>query len=223
MTNHSTRMLHEDMMQEIEFDFKNLSHLPFIPPISEKVAHALATTPRHKFVPLNLQQYAYENKPLSIGSGQTISQPFIVALMTELAQIQSTDKILEIGTGSGYQAAILSQLASEVYSTEVHDELSKNAQKIFAELGYLNIHCTTEQGHGWPEHAPYDKIIVTAAAVEIPEFLLRQLKPGGIMVIPVGRQHQVLKVITKSTPLHIQDILNVAFVPFVTQIEDINQ
>ncbi|MGA8164661.1 MAG: protein-L-isoaspartate(D-aspartate) O-methyltransferase [Waddliaceae bacterium] len=148
---------------------------------------SMAAVPRHCFVPSKLHHYAYEDGPLEIGYGQTISQPYIVALMTQAAEVESSSHVLEIGTGSGYAAAILSLIVQEVYTVERIPQLATQAQERFAQLGYDNIHVKVANGTlGWPEKAPFDAIIVTAGAPVIPESLLEQLKPAGRMVIPVG-------------------------------------
>ncbi|MFO0949316.1 MAG: protein-L-isoaspartate(D-aspartate) O-methyltransferase [Planctomycetota bacterium] len=165
-----------------------------------RVLDAIRATPRENFVPESIQDRAYENNALSIGHGQTISQPYIVALMTQALQLQGRERVLEIGTGSGYQAAILTKLAREVYSVERLPELSQHAQARIAELGIHNIHFRIGDGtEGWPEHAPYDGILVTAAAPALPRILLDQLAEGGTLVIPVGEaDHQVLHALRKS-------------------------
>src|SRR5216683_6563939 len=153
----------------------------------ERVMTAMGKVPRHEFVPIELQPYAYANIPLPIGFDRTISQPFIVALMTDLLDIQPNDTVLEIGTGLGYQAAIVAALARKVYSIEVIEELSVQAKQRLSRLGYANIELRIGNGyHGWAEHAPFDKVIVTAAPDLIPPPLIDQLKPGGKMVIPTG-------------------------------------
>jgi protein-L-isoaspartate(D-aspartate) O-methyltransferase len=155
--------------------------------LDRKVLDAIAKVPRHEFVPLELHAHAYANTPLPIGFGKTISQPFIVAAMTDLLQIAPTDKVLEIGTGAGYQAAILAELAERVYSVEIIEELAHGARRRLARQGYTNIEIKVgDGGRGWPEHAPFDKVIVTAAPDLIPPALLYQLKPGGRMMIPAG-------------------------------------
>jgi protein-L-isoaspartate(D-aspartate) O-methyltransferase len=155
--------------------------------LSRRVMEAMEAVPRHAFVPVELQAYAYANTPLPIGFDKTISQPFIVALMTDLLDIQPDDTVLEIGTGLGYQATIVAALASKVYSIEVIEELSEQAQQRLARLGVTNIELKIGNGyHGWAEHAPFDKVIVTAAPDLIPPALLDQLKPGGKLVIPAG-------------------------------------
>ena len=153
----------------------------------ERVMAAMGKVPRHDFVPVELQLYAYANVPLPIGLGKTISQPFIVALMTDLLDINADDSVLEIGTGLGYQAAILAQLARKVYSVEIIEELSQKAKRRLREQGCSNVELKIANGyHGWSEHAPFDKIIVTAAPDLLPPPLIHQLKAGGKMVIPAG-------------------------------------
>lgn len=153
----------------------------------ERVMTAMGKVPRHEFVPIELQPYAYANAPLPIGFGKTISQPFIVALMTDLLDIKADDSVLEIGTGLGYQAAILAQLARKVYSVEIIEELSQKAKRRLREQGCSNVELKIADGyHGWSEHAPFDKVIVTAAPDLIPPPLIHQLKAGGKMVIPAG-------------------------------------
>lgn len=155
--------------------------------LAPRVLEVIGKVPRHEFVPLELQPYAYANTPLPIGFGKTISQPFIVALMTDLLQPAPADRVLEIGTGVGYQAAILAELVERVYTIELIEELAAIARQRLARRGYKNIETRIGNGaFGWPEHAPYDKIIVTAAPELIPPALLYQLKPGGRMVIPAG-------------------------------------
>jgi protein-L-isoaspartate(D-aspartate) O-methyltransferase len=155
--------------------------------LAPRVLDVLGKVPRHEFVPLELQPYAYANTPLPIGFGKTISQPFIVALMTDLLEPAPADRVLEIGTGMGYQAAILAELVARVYTIELIEELAAIARQRLARRGYTNIETRIGNGaFGWPEHAPYDKIIVTAAPELIPPALLYQLKPGGRMVIPAG-------------------------------------
>lgn len=167
----------------------------------ERVLSAMLKVPRHLFVPPELTEEAYNDYPLPIGCGQTISQPYIVALMTEALEVRENHRVLEIGTGSGYQCAILAELAKEVYSVERIPELALKAQKVLSLLGYNNVRIKIDDGTlGWPEYAPYDRIIVTAGAPKIPEPLLEQLDKGGIMVIPVGDEYsQELLVVTKLT------------------------
>jgi len=154
--------------------------------LAKATINAMESVKRHKFVPLLSRLNAYENRPLSIGYGQTISQPYIVAIMTDLLDLKHSDKVLEIGTGSGYQAAVLAEIVKEVYTIEVISELGVSAAKRLEKLGYKNINTRIGDGYyGWEAHAPYDAIIVTAAAGNIPPPLLKQLKPGGKMIIPV--------------------------------------
>lgn len=164
------------------------------------VLQALRDTPRHLFVPEEIRSRAYEDRPLPIGYDATISQPYIVGLMTELLKVEKTHRVLEIGTGSGYQAAVLSPLAAQVYSVELVPQLAQRAAATLSSLGYKNV--TVRQGdgyQGWAEHAPFDRIIVTAAPPEIPEALLQQLRPGGRLVAPVGRSFdQELVLVEKS-------------------------
>ena len=163
------------------------------------VIRAMSKVPRHKFVPQNLEKHAYKDFPLSIGLGQTISQPYIVAYMTDAADLSDDDKVLEIGTGSGYQAAILGEIAKEVYTIEIVPELADRSAKILNELGYKNVFAKHGNGYlGWPEHAPFDAIIVTAAPDEIPKALVDQLAVGGKMVVPVGTTNQEMVIISRS-------------------------
>ncbi|MGP1680103.1 MAG: protein-L-isoaspartate(D-aspartate) O-methyltransferase [Burkholderiales bacterium] len=185
---------------------------------STRVMAAIAKVPRHRFVPASYGPLAYANRPLPIGHGQTISQPYIVALMTELLDAKAGDAVLEIGTGSGYQAAVLAELVNRVYSIEIIEPVGKNAAALLRQLGYKNIETRIGDGYdGWPEHAPFDAIIVTAAAPQVPPALVAQLKPGGRMVIPVGAEGDVqfLHVMMKQADGSIwtQRSLPVRFVP----------
>lgn len=186
----------------------------------ERVLKAMEMIPRHQFVSADQQDFAYEDGPLPIGEAQTISQPYIVAYMTEILQVRKEHTVLEIGTGSGYQAAILSLLAARVISLEVVAELGHTASQRLAKLGYTNVEVHVTDGKkGWPEQAPYDRILVTAAPRKIPDALIEQLSNGGRMVIPVGRTlfNQSLEIITKSESgeVEIQPSLPVRFVPLV--------
>ena len=193
---------------------------PFWIEISDPaVLDAIKRVPRHQFVPEHLQDQAYEDRPLPIGQGQTISQPFVVALMTQALELTPESKVLEIGTGSGYQTAILAELAGDVYTVEVRPELQERARLILEDLGYTNIHYRVGDGWlGWPEEAPFDAIIVTAAAPEWPQALIKQLAEGGRMVIPVGERdwNQTLWLLTKLDGQLIKESLGpVRFVPLV--------
>lgn len=187
------------MVEEIESTAVPLAAETGVAKFSPRVLKALAETPRHEFVPHELAGVAYKNRVLPIGQGQTISQPLIVALMSELLHVSDTNKVLEIGTGSGYQAAILSALAREVYTIEIVPELGTTARNVLARLGYTNVKTKIGDGYqGWKEYAPFDAIIVTAAPDHIPPALIEQLKPGGRMVIPVGDLTQDLMVVEKK-------------------------
>lgn len=185
----------------------------------ERVLAAMETVPRHEFVPENYIDQAYKDHPLPIGYGQTISQPYIVALMTELLQLQPDDKVLEIGTGSGYQAAVLAELVDQVWTIEIIPELAEQAAKRFERLGYDNIHTRTGDGYyGWPEEAPFDAIIVTAAPDHIPQPLLDQLTPDGRLVVPVGPPggYQTLwQLVKEGDDVKAYNLGGVRFVPLV--------
>ncbi len=181
----------------------------------ERLLQAMLDVERHKFVPAQNQSFSYTDRPLPIGEGQTISQPYIVALMTELLQLKGKERVLEIGTGSGYQAAILAELVAEVYTIEIIDELAQTAARVLEGLGYDNITVKAGDGYlGWKEYAPFDAIIVTAAPTHIPQPLIKQLKDGGRMVIPVGDNYQKLQLLRKSNGrVIVTDIIPVRFVP----------
>jgi protein-L-isoaspartate(D-aspartate) O-methyltransferase len=207
------------LLDEIESEYRYTSGMTGKAVMDPKVKAAIADTPREKFVPSSLVGSAFDNGPLPIGHGQTISQPYIVAIMTDLLELEADDTVLEIGTGSGYQAAVLSQICKQVYSMEYVAALAAAAKARFEKLGYDNIETRAGNGFdGWPEHAPYDGIMVTAAATHIPGPLIEQLKPGGRMVIPIGRpfSYQELKLVVKGQDgeVEVREILGVAFVPF---------
>ena len=180
-----------------------------------RVLSALLKVERHRFVPEEYLNSSYSDQPLPIGEDQTISQPYIVALMTELLDLKREEKVLEIGTGSGYQAAILAELAKEVYSIEIIESLASKAKNLLLELGYQNIKVKAGDGYlGWPDVAPFDAIIVTAAPDHIPKSLIEQLKEGGRMVVPVGTYTQELKkIIKRSGKIETTDVIPVVFVP----------
>lgn len=183
----------------------------------EKVINAMLKVKRHLFVPKEYEKYAYRDQPLPIGYSQTISQPYIVAFMTEAAGLKLSDKVLEVGTGSGYQAAVLAEIVDKVYTIEILGPLARSAKQRLKKLGYKNIYVLCGDGYkGWPEEAPFDVIIVTAAPSEIPEELVKQLKEGGRMIIPVGSFFQELyRVSKKDGKIEKKGLLPVRFVPMV--------
>ena len=186
--------------------------------LDARVLKAIGAVPRHEFVPDDQRPYAYQNRPLAIGHGQTISQPYIVAIMTDLIEPKAEHRVLEIGTGSAYQAAVLAELVDRVYSVEIVPPLGEQARRRLDRLGYDNVVTRIGDGYeGWEEHAPFDAIIVTAAAGHVPPPLIRQLKPGGKLIIPVGRPFatQQLTLLSKSDDGEVtsRQILPVAFVP----------
>jgi protein-L-isoaspartate(D-aspartate) O-methyltransferase len=188
------------------------------PLISDATLEVLAKIPRHEFVPDAQKHAAYWNQPLPIGGGQTISQPYIVALMTDIAEVNKDEIVLEIGTGSGYQAAVLSEIAAHVYTIEIIEWLGQRAEEDLERLGYDNVSVRLGDGYaGWPEHAPFDAIVVTAAPEEVPQPLIDQLAVGGRMVIPVGGQYEVqtLNLLIKDEEgmVTIKDVIPVRFVP----------
>jgi protein-L-isoaspartate(D-aspartate) O-methyltransferase len=208
------------MVAEVDAMYRDTRSETGLAAMSEPVRRALGKVERHRLIPAGQAAAAYRNHPLPIGSGQTISQPYIVALSTDLLQINSTSVVLDVGTGSGYQAAVLAEIASRVFSIEIIPSLGENARKRLEELGYGNIEVRIGDGYkGWPEKAPFDGIIVTAAAPRVPTALVEQLKPGGRMVIPVGGDAdiQFLLLITKRADGGYDEkrILPVRFVPLV--------
>lgn len=184
-----------------------------------RVIKAISEVPRELFVPKDLKRLAYQDSPLPIGNKQTISQPFIVAFMTESAQLDQNSKVLEIGTGCGYQAAILSKLCKAVYSIELLKSLGEEAAVRLNKLGYKNIHLLIGDGYqGWPENAPFDAIIVTAAPEEIPQIFINQLKEGGRLIIPIGTFAQKLVRITRlKNKIKKENLMSVRFVPMVKE------
>lgn len=194
------------------------------PPLSEETLAVIGLVPRHEFVRESERRFAYENHPLPIGDGQTISQPYIVALMTDLAAVSKHEVVLEIGTGSGYQAAVLSEVAAEVYTIEIIQSLGQRATNDLKRLGYDNVSVRIGDGYaGWPEHAPFDAILVTAAPEEVPQPLIDQLAVGGRMVIPVGAEHgvQMLRLFIKEDDgtLTTKNVIPVRFVPLTRDPE----
>lgn len=190
--------------------------------VDARVLDALRRVERHRFVPDGYLDRAYDNRPLPIGSGQTISQPYVVAYMTEILQLNESHRVLEIGTGSGYQAAVLAEVAGQVYSIEIVQELGENAAALLHELGYDNIHVRIGDGYqGWPEMAPFDAVIVTAAPDHIPQPLVDQLAVGGRMIIPVGDDYQRLTLILRTSEgVEVIDDLPVRFVPMTGEAQD---
>ena len=208
----------QHLLSEIERDAQETSLYLDREALDPRVMAVIGRVPRHEFVPANQRSNAYRNRPLPIGHGQTISQPYIVALMTDLIEPQPDHRVLEIGTGSGYQAAVLAELTGQVYSIEIIEELGEQARERLARLGYDNVSVRLGDGYyGWEEHAPFDTIVVTAAASHVPPPLVAQLKPGGRMVIPVGSRFltQQLVLIEKQQDgqLITQQLLPVRFVP----------
>ncbi len=205
------------MVDEVDF-YATLAASAGEEVLNEVVMRALGTVERHEFVPTQERPFAYENRPLSIGHGQTISQPYIVALMTDLIELDRDDVVLEIGTGSGYQAAILATLVDHVYSIEIIEALAERATADLARLGYDNV--TTKLGdgyYGWEEHAPFDAIVVTAAASHVPPPLIQQLRPGGRMIIPVGGRFMTQQLLllekTEDEKIITRQMAAVRFVP----------
>jgi protein-L-isoaspartate(D-aspartate) O-methyltransferase len=212
----------EELLAEIAGDYRDTARWTGKAEISAPVRRAILKVPREAFIPRESDSAAYANRPLPIGFGQTISQPYIVAIMTELLEMTPESVVLEVGTGCGYQTAILAEIAAQVYSLEVIEDLAKQAAARLQAMGYRNVQIKTGDGFsGWPEHAPFDAIIVTAAAAEMPPPLLDQLKPGGRMVIPLGQpfesQNLTLVAKDKSGRVTEKTVLPVAFVPLVRE------
>ena len=213
---------HHRLLREIERDAKETELWTGRKRFSERTMAAMAAVPRHKFMLPGDEAVAYVNRPQSIGHGQTISQPYIVALMSDFLDLEPTDRVLEIGTGCGYQAAVLAELAARVYSIETVKPLADQARRRLKSLGYDNVEVSTGDGFdGWPDQASFDAIIVTAAPERIPQTLIQQLRPGGRMAIPIGRVHetQTLVRVTKDAEGNVseQTGLPVAFVPMVAK------
>lgn len=218
--NKNIKRLIDDIESEVHFTASYIGKNK----LDKRVMQAMASVPREKFVPPSMQYAAYINGPLPIGYGQTISQPYIVALMSDLLALKPEHRVLEVGTGSGYQTAVLAELCSKVFSVERIAELSQLAEERFKKLNYKNIETHIGNGYyGWQEHAPYDGIIVTAAAMYIPPSLIEQLKPGGNLVLPVVRTqfNQSLTLVKKDLDgeTEVENILDVAFVPMVDSEE----
>ncbi len=208
----------ERMLADIHREVAYTRSLTGMEEFSERVYQAMASVPRHKFVPEHLVERAYDNNPLPIGYGQTISQPYIVALIAELLETEADDVVLEVGTGSGYQAAVISRLVKQVYTTEIVPQLAEQARERLVNLGYDNIEVSAADGYyGLTEHAPYDGIIVTAAAPVVPRALVEQLAVGARLILPVGQpfSYQELVMVEKEDEerLKTRHILGVSFVP----------
>ena len=208
----------QQLINVIEQDVRDTSAYLDKQALDPRVLQAMAKVPRHEFVPEAERRFAYANRPLPIGYGQTISQPYIVAVMTDLLKTTATSRVLEVGTGSGYQAAILAELVDQVYSIEIIAPLAKQAKLRLKQLGYTNVHTRTGDGYyGWQEAAPFDAIVVTAAASHVPPPLIQQLKVGGHMIIPVGSRFltQELLLLSKQADgaVTTRQILPVRFVP----------
>jgi protein-L-isoaspartate(D-aspartate) O-methyltransferase len=224
----ATRAERSRMVTVIEAHARDTASHTGRPAFSPRVMRAMAKVPRHRFVPAARADAAYADRPLPIGYDQTISQPFVVALMTDLLDLDGDERVLEVGTGSGYQAAVLAELAREVYTIEIIAPLGRQAAALLGELGYRNVEMRIGDGYrGWPEAAPFDAIVVTAAPAAVPEALVRQLKTGGRLVLPVGGtfETQVLTVIEKRADgsLERTPVLPVRFVPLVEGAGDLSE
>ncbi len=211
-----------ELIEEIERHVRETRSYTGVVRLDESVKNAMAAVPRHEFVPAQLRDVAYENRPLPIGEGQTISQPYIVALMTDLAEVGPESIVLEVGTGSGYQAAVLAEIVDHVYTIEIVEPLGRRAAQTLERLGYENVTVRIGDGYrGWPEVGPFDAILVTAAPEEIPPPLIEQLKNGGKLVIPVGVEgrDQSLQMLEKGPGCEVKatNVLPVAFVPFTRE------
>lgn len=209
-----------EMVRQIEFETRATQSLTGCAALSPRVLAAMGRVPRHEFVPEELTSRAYQDGPLPIGHGQTISQPFVVALMTDLAGVTQTSRVLEIGTGCGYQTALLAELAAHVFTIEIVPELAAAATARLLHLGYTEVRTRVGDGYlGWPEAAPFDAIVVTAAAPAVPPPLVAQLAFGGRLVIPVGRAYQAQELLRiekdAAGTVHERVVLPVAFVPLV--------
>jgi protein-L-isoaspartate(D-aspartate) O-methyltransferase len=210
----------QQMIEDVRELYRSIGPVRSQQELDPRVLEAMARVPRHEFVPASERASAYRNRPLPIGHRQTISQPFIVALMTDLLETKPEHRVLEVGTGSGYQAAVLSHLVAEVYSIEIVAPLGEQAAATLKRLGYTNVTTRIGDGYrGWPEHAPYDGIIVTAAPDHVPPALIEQLKPGGRLVIPVGGMDQDLMVIEKKADgtTTSTEVVPVRFVPLTRE------
>ncbi len=212
------KQLRESMIELIEESVRETEIYLDKSAFDSRVMEVMSRVPRHEFVPRWHRMNAYENRPLPIGHGQTISQPYIVALMTDLLSVKPGDKVLEVGTGSGYQAAVLAELVNKVYTIEIIEKLADRAGNVLKQQGYNNVKTRTGDGYyGWQEYAPFDAIVVTAASGHIPPPLIRQLKPGGRMVIPVGSRFMVQQLVllekNKKGKVSTRQILPVRFVP----------
>jgi len=208
----------KELIEQIEHDVEETHNFLGKDELDRRVIQALRAVPRHEFVPKKEKRFAYQNRPLPIGHGQTISQPYIVAVMTDLLDPGPKDKVLEVGTGSGYQAAVLAEIVDKMYSIEIIEPLAEQASERLKRLGYKNVFTRVGDGYyGWESEAPFDGIVVTAAASQIPPPLIKQLKPGGKMLIPIGSRFmtQVLMLVTKQQDGTIQTrhVLPVRFVP----------